>query len=354
MNFQRIRLLLHYFCRFIQPSLRHFPRNVHQKPGAGALCLILPFSRTHEPTIEEETTALMRAAFTKIRDNCYDDADVILHRILRRLAETLQTNRLSPTEYAGRRARILSELANLRLLQCNYLDAEKLFVETIRSSLAAGMDPKDACIVELSLKLALLYSKLGDFDKASTGFQFCFDTQMANAPQDFDPGSDLNEKQVNDVALLGLVSNAYAHFLIQKGDLKEAREKLQVALKSARRIYPSHHENCLNLHADLANVESRIGNVSDALESLRTVIEEASRQQASTLSLVRLFCAGAVIEGNEGEFASAKRWLTRADEASSKIDNQKDQGVAMGEIQSVRDMIHSWCQEEESINEERG
>lgn len=103
----------------------------------------------------------------------------------------------------------------------------------------------------------------------------------------------------------------------------------------------------------MANVESRIGNVSDALESLQTAIKDAKKQQASTLALVRLFCTGAVIEGNEGGFAAAKEWLARADEASSKMDNRKDQDTARREIQSVRDMIDSWRQEEESINEER-
>ncbi|KAL5972212.1 Protein odd-skipped-related 2 [Taenia solium] len=360
LNCQQMRLLLHYFSRFTQPSLRLFPRNTHRRPrnillppSIGAFCLIWPFSRRHEPTLEEETTALMRNASLLIRENRYDDADVTLHRILQRLAEASRTNQLSPTEHAGRRARIFSELSNLRLLQRNYPDAEKLLVETIRSSLTAGMDPNDACIVELSLKLALLYSKLGDSDKAFAGLQFCFDTQMTTASQDLNSDSDLTEKQINNVALLGLVSNAYAHFLIQRGDFKEARVKLLVALQSACRIYPPNHENRLNLRADLANVESRIGNVNDALESLRTAIEEAKQQQASTLSLVRLFCTGAVIEGNEGEFASAKGWLARADEASSKIDNGKDQDTARREIQSVRDMVDSWRQEEESMNEER-
>uniref|UniRef100_A0A0R3W4F1 C2H2-type domain-containing protein n=1 Tax=Taenia asiatica TaxID=60517 RepID=A0A0R3W4F1_TAEAS len=360
LNFQQMRLLLHYLHRFTQSALRLFPRNAHRRPrnilpppSISAFCLIWPFSQRHEPTLEEETTALMRNASLLIRENRYDDADVTLHRILQRLAEASRANQLGPTEHAGRRARVFSELANLRLLQRNYSDAEKLLAETIRSSLAAGMDPNDACIVELSLKLALLYSKLGDSDKAFAGLQFCFDTQMTTASQDLNSDSDLTEKQTNNVALLGLVSNAYAHFLIQRGDFKEARVKLLVALQSACRIYPPNHENRLNLRADLANVESRIGNVNDALESLRTAIEEAKQQQASTLSLVRLFCTGAVIEGNEGEFASAKGWLAKADEASSKIDNRKDQDTARREIQSVRDMVDSWRQEEESMNEER-
>lgn len=152
----------------------------------------------------------MRDAFFQIREKRYNDADVTLHRILQRLAEASRTNQLSPIEHVGRRARVFNELANLRLLQRNYPDAEKLLVETLRSSLAAGIDPRDACIVELSLKLALLYSKLGDFDKAFTGLQFCFDTQMATASQDLNSDSDLTEKQINDIALLGLVSNAYA------------------------------------------------------------------------------------------------------------------------------------------------
>lgn len=100
------------------------------------------------------------------------------------------------------------------------------------------------------------------------------------------------------------------------------------------------------MNADLANIESRIGNVDEALERLRTVIDEAENQQTSSpMPLIRLFCTGAVIEGNRGEFDRSEEWLDKADSACNKLVNQKERSTAKKEIQSVRKMINSWQEE---------
>uniref|UniRef100_A0A5K3EME4 TPR_REGION domain-containing protein n=1 Tax=Mesocestoides corti TaxID=53468 RepID=A0A5K3EME4_MESCO len=175
----------------------------------GALCLIWPFPTRQPITLEEETRNLMKVAYAQIRENHYEAADATLHQILKLLTDAFHASHISPSEHSGRRARVFSELANLRLLQRNYTDAEKLFIETIRSSIAGGMDPDDACIVELSLKLSLIYDKLGDSEKALLGFKHCFEVQLKRMGE-LDQQSDLTEQEVNDIALFGLVSNAFA------------------------------------------------------------------------------------------------------------------------------------------------
>ncbi|VDM32923.1 unnamed protein product [Hydatigera taeniaeformis] len=160
-----------------------------------------------------EITALMKDASLHIPEHHYDVADVTLHCILERLTEASRTSQLSPVEYASRRACILSELANSSL-QSTHSDAEKIFVETISPSLAVGMNPKDAYSYSLN-------------------------------------------------------------FLVHRDHIK-VNGKLLVALKSACRIYPQNHENCLNLRVDLTDVESQICNAKGASESLRTAIADAN------------------------------------------------------------------------------
>lgn len=72
------------------------------------------------------------------------------------------------------------------------------------------MNPHDPCIIEPSLKLTLLYLKLGENDKASTGLDFYFDTQIKRVIPIFQPSiAKLSDEKVNEIALLGPVSNAY-------------------------------------------------------------------------------------------------------------------------------------------------
>lgn len=153
----------------------------------------------------------MGDAIALIRAKKYNSADAALHQILARLSDAAQANEISLSEYSGRRARVFSEMANLRLLQLNYGEAEALFVEAIRESVAGGMDPKDPAIIEISLKLALIYARFENTKKANTGFQFCYDTQLASAGTALE-SSQLDEIQRNNVALMGMVSNAYAKY----------------------------------------------------------------------------------------------------------------------------------------------
>ncbi|KAM7538588.1 hypothetical protein Aperf_G00000051329 [Anoplocephala perfoliata] len=335
------------YCKY-QPTLTHLPLST------GLLCLLWPFSGIKEPTLNEKTSALLRTATLQIQEGKYKEADENLHHILKLLADAVRESHITPTEHAGSRARVFRELTQLYLRQQNYRDAEKLLSETIRSSIEGGMDPYDPCIIELSLKLALLSLKLGENDKASAGFDFCFDAQTKKTTQIFQSANTgLSDEQINEIALLGLVSNAYAHFLIQKGDLTAALEKLEISLKSAQTIYPTNHENCLHLQADLANIESRVGHSTKALERLRSAIREAKTQKEPTLSLVRLFCTGAVIEGGRGEFFSASEWLDKAVESANKLPSKKDQEMSQKEIKPIRSMLESWREDEKKEDNER-
>ncbi|VDO00224.1 unnamed protein product [Rodentolepis nana] len=316
--------------------------------STGLICLSWPFSKSTESTFEEKTSTLLKTAIIQIREENYKEADDNLHQILQILAIASRDNEITPEEHARSQARVFLELAKLRMCQQNYSDAEKLLTETIRFSIAAGVDPQDSRIVELSLKLALLYSRLGETSKASSGLEYCFDAQMKKTGQIFQsPGIKLSDAEQNEIALLGLVSNAYAHFLIKNGDFSAAQEKLETSLKSAQLIYPPNHDNILHLQADLANTDSRLGNYDKALGRLKSVISNAENQSTPNLPLLRLFCAGALIEGNRGEFTAAFGWLDKAVEAANKMTCKPSKELAQKEIQSVRNMLDAWQKDEE-------
>lgn len=198
-----------YFFRRLSTALLVSPKKYNNAilPYTISTLFLWPFSWSHKPTLEEETANLMKIASLQIHDQKYDEADVTLHLILKRLAEA--SDDYKPTDLAGRRARVFRELAALRLLQGDYNGAAELLAGAIRSAIAEGMDPGDACIIELSLKLALLYHKQGDKDKAVTGLKFCFHNQLETATKALDSDSVPTGREVNDIALLGLICNAY-------------------------------------------------------------------------------------------------------------------------------------------------
>lgn len=122
---------------------------------------------------------------------------------------------------------------------------------------------------------------------------------------------------------------------------------MESALKSAQLVYPPYHENILHLHCDLINIESRLGHSDKALEHLKSVIIAAEAENSHpTLPLIRLFCTGAMIDGNRGEFQHASSWLDKATESAKMISPKMIQEAALKEIQSVRDTLDSWQEDE--------
>ena len=63
------------------------------------------------------------------------------------------------------------------LLKGDYMKAERLFKSVMQRLLSKGTDAEDNKIIEMSLKLANIYSKLGRDKEAVLGFRFCIDTQ---------------------------------------------------------------------------------------------------------------------------------------------------------------------------------
>lgn len=57
------------------------------------------------------------------------------------------------------------------------MKAERLFKSVMQRLLSGGTDAEDNKVVEMSLKLANIYSKLGKDKEAVLGFRFCIDAQ---------------------------------------------------------------------------------------------------------------------------------------------------------------------------------
>lgn len=82
-------------------------------------------------------------------------------------------------------------------------------------------------------------------------------------------------------------------------------------------IYSTNHYNkCPHLQADLADIEDSVGHYTQALERLKSTITEAKTQKASTLPLIGLFCAGAIIKEDREESLLTSEWSYKAVESS--------------------------------------
>ncbi len=177
-----------------------------------SLAISWPFSKKAEMTVEEKTAGLMKSAMYHARNANFKAAEDDLHEILMIFAksnpESPETNE-EIAKIANRRAKVFSELANIRLLQNDIQGASVLFLQTMKDCIVAGVREGHPMIVEISMKLAVIYSQLNDRAKAESGFDFCLTEQRKNC-ENIPNGGKLDDEDLNKLGLLGLVSNTYA------------------------------------------------------------------------------------------------------------------------------------------------
>lgn len=289
-----------------------------------SVCLIWPFGKSY--TFQEQADEMLNTAINLIKLGELTAADKELHQLLSLFASYSKTEKLSPIDIAGKRARIYCEMANLSLMRKDHSSAEKLLKETIKDCVTAGISANDPMIVELSLKLALIYADSNDDAKAELGFDYCVLVQEQNLKNETDSES---EPARNNRALLGMVYNYYSKYLSQIGRLSEALKLAEKALKIAQSIYPVHHSNCLHLLGDMAMVSAAQGQSTNARELLSTAVKTANEangdtlsitdEQASRAAVVDLLSQWAAFEGSEGNLKVAADILKQARSAYSRL-----------------------------------
>lgn len=72
---------------------------------------------------------------------------------------------------------IFDILANVAFKKGDFMKAKRLFVDVIERTLAEGIPAEDNKIIEMSLKLAVIYGEHKEYKNAEKGFKFCIQTQ---------------------------------------------------------------------------------------------------------------------------------------------------------------------------------
>lgn len=177
------------------------------------------------------------------------------------------------------------EIMILNLLASNYFEsgdldkAEKLFIELIKRMILHGLESTNIAILELSLKLASIYSKnQATHDKATQGFKFVINN-LLNDLQDLLSSADVDEIDIHEIsderkdelALLGWGFDWFAKHLLNMNDYTGAALMLQRALQISSKVLGPLHDQTLILLNDLGTTMA----MNEAPEEGRTYIKKA-------------------------------------------------------------------------------
>ena len=196
--------------------------------------------------------------------------------------------------------------------------AEVLFKECIKGILQTGKEPDDNSVIELSLKLALIYATQKKFEDADVGYNFCIDTQRRKLQGDGLANASHAEK-ANSHALLGMCLHAYGKFLMAQKNYDKCVKLLEESVSIGEKWLGNDHPQLPVLHCDLANAYTMKGKYTEAMTS----IERAERlAKQDTPTMVWILCNKGPIEAKTLKKRRAKSTCASAAGIANKLKNE--------------------------------
>lgn len=220
------------------------------------------------------------------------------------------------------------EMMILNLLAANYFEsgdlkkAEQLFLELIKRMILHGLESTDLAILELSLKLASIYSKnQTTHDKATQGFKFVINN-LLNDLQEFLSSLDeidiheISEERRDELALLGWSYDWFAKHLLTMNDFTGAAEMLQRALQISSKVLGPLHDQTLILLNDVGTTLAMNGAPEEGRTFMKKAVEGAIESQSNELA--SFYVNLALVNLKLKKLNEAKRYCEYSIELASK------------------------------------
>lgn len=206
----------------------------------------------------------------------YEKAETILHSALQ-MAQDLS--------FEEAQVYVYDILANNYFKKQDYKRAEQLFAAVFNYVLKKGMPPNDESLIEISIKLSHIYSQLGEWDKCQKGFDYCLTEQRQRVTAFETKNSDeLNEDEINSLALLGMCHDYYAKHLGSIGRFDTSIDNLKTALDICVKINGETHPQTLVLMNDMSAAYVHKKDYDNALSYQKKVLDGAVRTDDKNLA----------------------------------------------------------------------
>lgn len=285
-------------------------------------------SEKQEIVEDEVISVLKRAKLKEIRQELYE-AEQIYHKAIGLLNIYEQNKSWDKKRLVQARVYIYDSLANLALARGEFAKAEKLYKETLRGSLQQGMSKDHDAVVEISLKLAMIYAAQKRNEEANDGYKFCIKTQEEKIGK-------MKEVDDNSAALLGMALDAYSRFLMVQNRNEEAKSNLEKSLGIATKIYGESHPQVAVLLNDIATVGSQMQDYSLAKKNLEKAVKIAETVESPDLPTF-YFNLGAIYE-RQGELTEASDAYKKALTTAKKTDDKAVQKKAKNALDSLKNL----------------
>jgi len=280
-------------------------RKVSRKPFiySGILGFLgLTDEKEKEP---DKLTTLVKKGILAVQHGNYELADKIFHMALK-LANDLN--------YVEGETHIMCLMANLSMERGFHGQAERLFTDVLKRILSSGEAENSNAVVEISLKLALIFAARGDLAKAEQGFLFCLGCQKEKL------GNPDSPSDSDTLGLAGMVQDKWAQYLLSRGRLGEAAVAWKDAVSISSLLYGEDGDQTLivkNSYASLLSMQGKLDEASTLLE------EVVSRSADDSVHLSTFLVNLGVVRMKMGLTTQAHQLCLKANSLASSSNDEE-------------------------------
>ncbi|CAH1786900.1 unnamed protein product [Owenia fusiformis] len=238
-----------------------------------------------------------------------------------------QNHEITQDEWITKRNYIFIHMANLAFGMFKLEAAEKLFKDAMRGYLEAGLEKDDNALVEISMKLAMLYAMQEKHEEAVEGYKFAIEAQERKMSQ-----SEVIDE--NTIALWGMCLDAFSKYFLTRNNYRDAYGYTERALTVAFQVFGENHPQTATLWNDLANISYLMGNIDNAISQCEKAIELGELLQIPELAA--FYCNLGSILLHNGEFEKAFEKCTKASKLAHDRESRKQARGCLKDIKAKK------------------
>ncbi|XP_030041824.1 tetratricopeptide repeat protein 19, mitochondrial [Microcaecilia unicolor] len=277
---------------------------------------------------EDQIIFLLKKAKLSIMKGELQDAERNLHQALW-LAQQSDNSKAITYTY--------DLMANLAFVNGELSNAETLYKAVMSNLLATDTPQDDNGIIEISLKLAMIYAAQSQHQLAIAGYQFCVLTleEKIKKEKDFPEEVLTAEEKTDTRLLLGMSLDSYGRYLLANKQLSQAQIMYEKALEICREEQGETHPQTVILMNDLATVMDAQGAYDNAYNLAKKALELARQTEHPDQHVVLGNLAGILM--HKESFAEAQQIYKEAlKQAQQKGDSATVQHIEEGLAELAR------------------
>ena len=201
-----------------------------------------------------------------------------------------------------------------------------LFKDTLKGLLEAGVEKDDNSIVEISLKLSMIYALLKRETEAAQGYKFCISTMEKNLEKEPD--------DQNTAALLGLSIDSYARFLLLRHNYIESLKQMERSLELAIKVFGESHTQPLVIMNDIATVCMMTKDYDLGMKYMKRAIKTGEKIKSPEMAA--FYCNIGAIYLHKHQLEEAQRNCEHAAELAQKLGDKQSKLHAQSCLEQIK------------------